>query len=68
MGRHSWAGVGEEFAEGWKLSVQIVGGKISNKRHAQKEEAAAWVRNGTEYIFSLFAPAPYNRPAVGVQA
>ena len=28
-GRHSWAGVGEELAEGWEISVKVVvGGKI----------------------------------------
>ena len=32
-GRHSWAGVGEELAEGWKISVQVVvGGKIFKQK------------------------------------
>ena len=33
IGRHSWAGVGEELAEGWKISVQVVvGGKIFKQK------------------------------------
>ena len=32
-GRHSWAGVGEELAGGWKISVQVVvGGKIFKQK------------------------------------
>ena len=32
-GRHSWAGVGEELAEGWKISVKVVvGGKIFKQK------------------------------------
>ena len=32
-GRHSWAGVGEELTEGWKISVQVVvGGKIFKQK------------------------------------
>ena len=32
-GRHSWAGVGEELAEGWKISVKVVmGGTIFKQK------------------------------------
>ena len=46
---HSWAGVGEELAEGWKISIKLWWVERSlNKRAAAKEEAAAWVRRADQ--------------------
>ena len=63
-GRHSWAGVGEELAEGWEISVKVLVRleRFSNRRLAAKEEAAASVRRTDQRDTSQWRTTPPSQP------